>query len=156
MNAAYTKDIIEKTLTALGVPFSVEVIDDTDIHMTVFNITTEESNIMIGHNGEHLQSLSHLIKKMSDHHSTEERRASKEVFLIDINNYQRKRINELKDKATILAERAKYFKSSVEMEPMSPYERMIIHSIFAENREVATESIGQGRERRIVLKYSGD
>ena len=42
------------------------------------------------------------------------------------------------------------------MDPMSPYERMIVHSIFSEDPQIKTGSVGEGRERRVVIEYIGD
>jgi spoIIIJ-associated protein len=73
---------------------------------------------------------------------------------VDVNEYQKKHIEEIRSKARILAERARYFKSSVDMEPMSAYERMIIHSEFASSPDISTESIGKGKDRHVVLRYT--
>jgi predicted RNA-binding protein Jag len=54
----------------------------------------------------------------------------------------------------MLAERARYFKSSIEMDPMSSYERMIVHAEFTETPDIATESAGFGKDRHVVLKYT--
>ena len=43
-------------------------------------------------------------------------------------------------------------RKSVEMEPMSSYERMIIHTLFTADSGVVTESVGERNERRIVIK----
>ena len=150
MDTAYIHSFTKDLLTKLGVPAEVEVKDDEDLNMTVFSIKTEESNMLIGHHGETLNALSHVIKKAADNHGE---KGEKQYFIVDVNDYQRKRINEIKGKATILGERARYFKSSVEMEPMSPYERMIVHSIFAETKDIETESGGFGRDRHVVVKY---
>jgi len=39
------------------------------------------------------------------------------------------------------------------MSPMSPYERMIVHSIFTNVKDIKTESLGEGKGRRVVIKY---
>ncbi|MBU1956315.1 hypothetical protein KKF09_01450 [Patescibacteria group bacterium] len=39
------------------------------------------------------------------------------------------------------------------MDPVSPYERMIIHSIFAQDPQIKTSSTGEGKQRRIVFEY---
>jgi predicted RNA-binding protein Jag len=40
------------------------------------------------------------------------------------------------------------------MDPMSSYERMIVHAEFSESSDIATESIGAGKERRVVIRFS--
>lgn len=158
------KNLIEELLQKLTVQIdNVELIED-DIH-PVFLIKTNDSGVLIGNNGENLRALNYLIrrivgKKARLGETTSERAGSEqagdtkpEQFLIDVNGYYRRRIQELKNQAAILAGRAKMFKSNVEMNPMNAYERMIIHSIFTDDVEIKTESEGEGKFRRVVLKY---
>src|SRR3989344_1629997 len=77
----------------------------------------------------------------------------KGVSTLEGNDYQEKRIQELKNRAQIMAERARFFKSNIECPPMNPYERMIIHSFFSDVPDIKTESTGFGRDRRVVIKY---
>lgn len=147
------KKIVEQMLGIVNIKAKIDVSDDSDTHLTFFTIQTEEPNLLIGFKGETLSALSHVLKKISDTKISEGEKLS---FIVDVNGYQKKRINEIKDKATILVERARYYKSSVEMDPMSPYERMIVHSIFSEDSQIKTGSTGEGRERRVVIEYIGD
>ena len=56
----------------------------------------------------------------------------------------------------MMAERARYFKSSVAVDPMPPHERRIVHEFLAEMPDLETESEGTGDKRHIVIKYKGD
>ena len=94
-------------------------------------------------------ALNHLMKRIVDKKEDE----SLPSFLVDVNDYQKKRIDDIRARAHMLAERARYFKSSVEMDPMSSYERMIVHAEFTEVPDIKTESTGNGRDRRVVLRY---
>ncbi len=147
------KKIVEQMLVIMNIKAEIDILDDPDTNLTFFTIQTEEPSLLIGFKGETLSALSHVLKKISDTSSSEEKKLS---FIVDVNGYQKKRISEIKDKATILVERARYYKSSVEMDPMSPYERMIVHSIFSEDPQIKTGSVGEGRERRVVIEYIGD
>ena len=149
---AITK-IIKQMLSIMDIKAETGIIEDSDINLTFFNIQTKEPNLLIGYKGETLLALSHVLKKIYDANSKED---EKLPFIVDVNGYQKKRIDEIKDKATILVERARYYKSSVEMDPMSPYERMIVHSIFSQDSQIKTESTGIGRDRRVVIEYVGD
>ena len=40
------------------------------------------------------------------------------------------------------------------MDPMSSYERMIVHAEFTDTKDIATESTGYGRERRVTIRYT--
>jgi predicted RNA-binding protein Jag len=72
--------------------------------------------------------------------------------IIDINDYRKKMVEKIKVKADILAERARSLGAEVEMEPMGSYERMIVHSLFTENKDIKTESRGLGKDRHVVIK----
>lgn len=148
------KAIIEKILNLLGVSYSdIEVSTDEKINSLRFVVFTTEPNILIGDKGKRLLAFNHIVKKIIEK-KTEEKGLGRVDFMLDVNNFQQKRIEELRVKAHMLAERARFFKSSVEMEPMSSYERMIVHAEFTMTADINTESSGVGRERRVVLKYS--
>lgn len=115
-----------------------------------FEVRTPDSAILIGERGARLLALNHLVKRIAERELKDEELQ----FFIDVNDYQKKRIDDIRTKAHMLAERARYFKSSVEMDPMSSYERMIIHAQFTEVSDITTESLGQGKDRRVVLKYT--
>lgn len=152
MDTQSIKKTIEEILLLLGVSHELEVVFDEGLGTTRFLIKTEEAELLIGREGVHLAALSHIIKRIADK-NFDESKDPQASFIVDVNNYQWKRLEELKNKASMLAERARYFKSSVEMDPMSPYERMIVHSIFSNIKDIKTESLGEGRERRVVIKY---
>lgn len=150
-NIQTTKKTIEDILSLLDVSYELTIVNDESIGTTCFQIKTEDPHILIGHEGAHLAALSHIIKRIADKTSSNTKEQAS--FMVDVNNYQGRKTDELKNKATMLAERARYFKSDVEMSPMSPYERMIIHSSLSNTKDIKTESVGEGRTRRVVIKY---
>ncbi|MFA6355163.1 MAG: R3H domain-containing nucleic acid-binding protein [Candidatus Paceibacterota bacterium] len=116
-------------------------------------IDTPDSRFMIGRDGETLRSLNHLVRKIIEKSSGKEEISN--VF-IDINGYQKKRFDSLKNIAHMMAERAKYFKSNIEVDPMPANERRIIHMFLEGIPDIKTESEGYGPERRVVIKYTGN
>lgn len=135
----------------LSVPVTdVVIAHDDQMDSVRFVITTPDSAILIGENGERLLALNHLMKRIVEREKVEGHFS----FMIDVNDYQKKRIDDIRSKAHMLAERARYFKSSVEMDPMSSYERMIVHAQFTRVPDIMTESIGKGPDRKVVLKYT--
>lgn len=113
-------------------------------------IETPDSRFMIGRDGETLRSLNHLIQKMLEKDFEENEVKN---ILVDINGYQKKRFDNLKNIAHMMAERAKYFKSNIEIDPMPAFERRIIHLFLENDKEIKTESEGEGPNRRVVIKY---
>lgn len=116
-------------------------------------IETPDSRFMIGREGETLRSLNHLVRKIVEKASGQEEIAN---IFVDINGYQKKRFDSLKNIAHMMAERAKYFKSNIEVDPMPASERRIIHMFLEGIPDIKTESEGYGPNRRVVIKYIGD
>ena len=113
-----------------------------------FIIKAQDAQLLIGDNGKHLNALSHVVKRIYEQKFPE----IKFQFLIDINDYNKKRMEEIKDAARMHAQRVRYFKKPMEMKPMNAYERRIVHYVLQEYPDIATESTGQGLERRVVIK----
>ena len=108
--------------------------------------------MLLGRDGETLRSLNHLVRKIIEKSSGKEEISN--VF-IDINGYQKKRFDSLKNIAHMMAERARYFKSNIEVDPMPANERRIIHMFLEGIPDIKTESEGYGPSRRVVIKYIG-
>lgn len=114
-------------------------------------IETPDSRFMIGRDGETLRSLNHIVKKIIDKDFEGEENNSR--LIIDINGYQKKRFDNLKNIAHMMAERARYFKSNIEVDPMPAHERKVIHMFLENEKNIVTESEGYGPKRRVVIKY---
>jgi len=118
-------------------------------------IETPDSSFMIGRDGETLRSLNHIVQKMIEKESSPKEESDERgpSLFIDINGYQKKRFDNLKTIAHMMAERARYFKSNIEVDPMPAYERRIIHMFLEGIKDIKTESEGYGPTRRVVVKY---
>ena len=143
------KQAIEDLLRRFPVSFTQIECLSADDGMTRFCIKTDEPDVLIGRNGLTLLALNHVVRRIVERDSDSEEAS----FIIDVNDYQKKKLDDLKQKAKMMAERARFFKSSVELEPMSSYERMIIHSFIEPFEDLTTESVGAGADRRIVIRY---
>jgi spoIIIJ-associated protein len=145
------KKIIEELLGKLGVKYEgLETVVSKTTASPKFLVRSSESAILIGVKGANLQAFNHLVKKIvgKGKETDEETR-----FFIDVNDYHEKMEEELKNKAKIMSERARSFKVDVELEPMTSYERMVVHSFLQDLKDIKTESKGEGRKRRVVIKY---
>jgi len=148
MSYATPQELIRDFLDKLGVV--VEDIETVPVAAhTMYNVRTPDSKRVIGPQGDHLRALNYLMRRMSERVEA----LAETKFLVDVNGYQHVRIQDLEQKAKLLADRVRTFKSSAEMSPMNAYERMIIHAMFTEDPEVTTESDGFGKTRHIILKY---
>jgi len=111
------------------------------------NIKTEDPQILIGEGGQTLNEIQHLLKKIL------KRKVEDFFYLdIDINDYKKKKGEYLKEIALLVADEVILSNSEKELSPMLSYERRIIHLVLAERKDIFTESIGQGNERRVKIK----
>ncbi|MDP3934989.1 MAG: R3H domain-containing nucleic acid-binding protein [Candidatus Giovannonibacteria bacterium] len=142
----FVESSIKTLLRRMGFSFSLEFQEGGEDSW--FIIKAQDAPLLIGDNGKHLSALSHVIKRIYEQKFPE----IKFQFLIDINDYNKKKIEEIKDAARMHAQRVRYFKKPMEMRPMNAYERRIVHYVLQEYPDIATESTGQGLERRVVIK----
>lgn len=127
---------------------SVEVVMG---HRTVVAITTADPDTLIGPGSEYLRALNLVAKRMVEKAYGE----SAAAFLIDVNNHHEGQLEHVRQEARTFAQRARLFKQDVEMPPLSSYERLVVHELFADDQDIKTESAGEGKLRHIVLKYKG-
>jgi spoIIIJ-associated protein len=148
------KEIIEQIFKHTSCTISkCEVSLDGDILWCM--VETPDSSFMIGRDGETLRSLNHLVQRILEKDSIVDGvivDKGPNIF-IDVNGYQKKRFDNLKNIAHMMAERARYFKSNIEIDPMPSYERRIIHMFLEGVKDIKTESEGYGPNRRVVIKY---
>lgn len=142
-----TQERLTHILKLLGSEATVQT--EKVLGQTSFQIETTDGALLVGRGGEVVQSLNHLLKKMAEHQGEET------DFFVDINGFKKKQIDELEQHAKMLAERARSLKYDVEMPPMSAYERLVVHTALQSEPHIKTESIGEGHERRLVIKYVG-
>lgn len=149
--------ILKELLAAAGIPYT-SIERSSTAGQEIFAIRTDDARTLIGAHGDTVFALDFLVKKIYENGlptpvegETAERTP---MFLVDVNDYRAKQIKDLQAKALMMAERARSFQYDVELSPMSSYERLIIHTTLQDAPNVKTESQGEGRNRRVVIKYS--
>jgi spoIIIJ-associated protein len=147
------KDTLTGLLRAMGV--DAEVSEDAIAGQTILSISSSFGKELIGPHGDTLHALDHLVKKIVEKGAPSET-AEAPHFSVDVNGYRLKQIKDLQTKALMMAERARSFQYDVELSPMSAYERLIVHTTLQNEKNVRTESQGEGRSRRVVIRYAAD
>jgi len=142
------KELIEKTTVRLDSIFIEE-----DGKSTWYRVEVKEPNFFTGREGEALYALNHLVRRIIENKTPEREEYSS--MMIDVNGFQKKRVENIRAVAHMMRERAKYFKSNIEFDPMSAFERRIVHEFFSDATDLKTESVGFGPTRRVVIKYIG-
>ena len=104
-------------------------------------------NFLIGHRGQSLDALQSIL------HLTVLKQAGEQVtIVIDINGYRDQRTEKIQNMARSYIDRVRFFQKDVELPPMDPWERRQIHMFVSEYDDIVSESVGEGRDRRVTLK----
>lgn len=110
-------------------------------------IKVDDPSRLIGQSGSNLNDFQKILRLLILKKDPE-----LPPVLVDINNYRIKREDFLKELAIEIAEQVIKTQKSVMLQPMSSYERRIIHLELAKNLEIVTESVGEGANRRLMIK----
>jgi spoIIIJ-associated protein len=147
------KDILENLLAKMGLEAKISVespktlpVDEEEAEPVVFNIIGDDLGILIGRRGQTLDALQYFVRLI-----TSRKTQSKTPIVIDIEGYKERRYEDLRVLAANVANQVKVKGSPVRLEPMSAYERRIIHLTLANDTDVKTESTGEGNLRRVVV-----
>jgi len=87
-----------------------------------------------------------LVKLMA------KKRNPESVVFVDVNSYRKERENIILELARGAARKAAGTKTDITLPPMNAYERRLIHSELASRPDIKTESVGEGKERYVVVK----
>lgn len=144
------KDVLEKLLSLMKVSAAVhekETSSPEGETRIALDITGDDLGILIGRRGQTLFSLQHLIYLIVSHHMQD-----RVPIIIDVEGYRERRQEALTQLAIRIAESVEASGQSVDLEPMPPNERRIIHIALQDHSVVTTESVGEGDSRKVTIK----
>jgi predicted RNA-binding protein Jag len=142
------KVILEQLLTHIGYEARVEVETGETSRLNVMGEgrEREELGALIGRKGERLSALQHLVNLMLSRQMGTWTRV-----LVDVEDYRGRRERQLREIAERAASRVVETGKMLQLEPMPALERRWIHLALKSNPDVATQSIGEEPNRRIVV-----
>ncbi len=142
------REILEELMRHLGFDVRIEVdAGDTSRLNVVGNADSHEAlGALIGRKGERLSALQHLVNLMLSRRMGEWTRV-----LVDVEDYRGRRERQLRDIANRAAARVQETGKMLQLEPMPALERRWIHLALRDHPDVATQSIGEEPNRRIVI-----
>ena len=140
---------VEEFLVNLAKNMNMEItvecqINENDLN---FNIKGDKVGKLIGYRGETLNAIQTLLGGLK---RTGEGRYR---LYLDIEGYKSSREQTLIDLANRMADKSEEIERNVHLDPMSAYERRIIHSALQNRTLVETESMGEGENRHVVIKF---
>ena len=142
-------DFVKTLIRDIGLKAEAELFGCEDGTRRII-IAGEDASTLIGHHGDTLDALQYLANLASAKKNVNGERDKSRVT-IDIEGYRAKREETLRALARRMAAKALRNKRSVMLEPMSAYERRIIHSEVQGIEGVSTNSVGSDNNRKIVI-----
>jgi len=144
-----TSKFIETILRKMDEFCEIESSYEPETNSYLFNIIGGDAGRIIGHKGETLENLRFLTKVFINRRLKEEKPPN---IILDIAGYVEKRKTAIEFQVKEAIRRMERMsKFSILLDYMSAYDRKIAHEIAAE-MGYTSESIGQGRSRRVKLK----
>lgn len=140
-------EILDNLLGMLLLEGSYEI-EEEDGSFPV-SIETKDAGRLIGAGGESLEALQLLINQMVS------KKVSEKDFkrvVVDVEGWRRKKEAELIRDAQSWGKQVLQTGQNMELEPQSPWQRRVVHMTISELTGVLSESLGEGRDRHIVIK----
>lgn len=149
-NLKKIKKITQELVDWLELPVTVEVKKGEEETVAV-QLETDNPGLLIGYHGQTLSGIQLILSKMVYHKLGEW-----EKIVVNVGDYREKRQESLEKMAMSAAQKVKFSGEDFSFQPMSPVERRIIHLKLSDHPDVTTESIGESRDRRVVVKLKSD
>ncbi len=138
-------DILDNILGGLLLEGSYDIADQDGAFLVM--IETEDAGRLIGFKGEALSSLQLLVNQILTKRSGEYKRV-----ILDVAGWRQNKEKELIEQAKGWAIEVKESGKELDLEPMPSWQRRIIHMAIGEIDGVESESVGEGRDRHLVIK----
>ncbi len=142
-------EALRMILGHMGVQAEVEVRPATDEEPLTLNVQPlgpQPVSVLIGRRGETLASLQFVVNMI-----VTKQAGRREHVIVDAQNYRQRRETNLRQMAQRIANQVRQSGAPIMLEAMPPNERRIIHMALAESDDIATESTGEGEQRRVVV-----
>lgn len=141
----YAKKYLEDLLSFFGVNMDIHATRDEDVIQ--LNVpSTQLNGFLIGQHGENMRALQYLVSTALKNNGHEYSRVN-----VDVAEYKKQRADRLAHTAEDWIKQVKDSGEALELKPMNAADRRVVHQV-ASDAGLHTESIGEGRDRHIVLR----
>lgn len=139
------EEIVKNLFDALGIKDSFEVTENEELIDIVVN--SEDPGLIIGHHGDTLDSLQLIIslavfKKLGEY----------KRITLEVGDYKKNRSDYLLNLAEQTKERVLQEGHEIYLPELKPWERRVVHMHLQEDKDVISESVGEGKERTLVVR----
>jgi len=138
-------DFLRETTQKMGLELSIKA--EANDETLFLSIEGSDSGTIIGKRGQTLDAIQYLTSLVVNKEKDKYIRV-----VVDAENYRVKRENTLEQLAERLAGKVIKTRRTVRLEPMNPYERMVIHATLQDNPKVKTRSEGEEPYRRVIIE----
>lgn len=142
----YAKKYLEDILSFFGLNTDIYATTEDNEVIELHVPSTHLNGFLIGQRGDTMRALQFMVSNALKNNDYEITRVN-----VDIADYKKQRADRLSEKALSWVKRVKESGEPMELQPMNPADRRTIHKLASEEG-VITESVGEGRDRHIVLK----
>lgn len=136
--------LIRQVCVSMQLVANIDIKRKNDI--VVINLSGEDLGIIIGRRGETLNALQYLVNL-----SVNRGKGKRTKIVLDVEGYRKRREETLRKFALRMADKAKYKRKSIMLEPMNSMERRIIHTTLQGRKDVFTYSEGEEPYRKIII-----
>ncbi len=141
----YAKQYLEDLLSFFGLNTDVSATHDDEVIQ--LNVpSTAQNGFLIGQHGDTMRSFQYLVSTALKNQGHEYWRVN-----VDVAGYKQHRADRLAETAEAWVRKVKETNEPMELKPMNAADRRVIHKL-ADESGLTTESVGEGRDRHVVLK----
>ena len=145
----FAADFLENLIAFFGTNILVEASEEDDDGAVIkLDIpSTHMNGFLIGQNGENMRALQNIVNMAMKSNGYEDINVT-----VDIAGYKRQRNQRLERDVQRHVETVQQTGEDYELEPMNSYDRRLAHKVIGEAKGVESESSGEGKDRRVVIK----
>jgi spoIIIJ-associated protein len=142
---AQPKETLEKILTSLGFPATVE--EHQLEEGVLLDVKTDDAGRLIGRQGQTLSDLQYITNRILFQQNT-----SAPKIMVDVGGYRAQAREALVKKAKDAAEKVRRWGDAVELEPMTAFDRRVVHQALKDDPDVETHSAEvEGTDKKAIL-----
>ncbi len=142
----YISEYIQNLSRCMKINIESEILESEDIFKVT--IVSDQNAILIGKEGRTLNSIQLLLKQ-----SIKNKIGLSLKINVDVANYKVKKLKNIEYQVKKIIKEVQSTKITAALDPMNSYERRFVHNLVSEYKNLTTESIGEGRDRRVTIKY---